>query len=108
MSHERFLWNKDRTEMVRVGAIKQIAIAEIGASYPTAPADRMPKRKPASPEKTTWVARVHFTRSTETMVLGIFDSLAEARQFVEGLQRHAEGRDESQLPLVRGGEAIVS
>lgn len=107
MSQERFLWNKDRTEMVRVGAIKQIAIAEIGGSYPTAPADRMPKRKPASPEKTTWVVRVHFTRSTDTMVLGIFDSLGEARQFVEGLQRHAEGSDEQQLPLLQGGDPVV-
>jgi hypothetical protein len=107
MSQERFLWNRDRTEMVRVGAIKQIAIAEIGASYSTAPADRMPKRKPPAPEKTTWVVRVHFARSTETMVLGIFDSLAEARQFVEGLQRHAEGRDEQQLPLSQGGDAVV-
>lgn len=107
MSQERFLWNRDRTEMVRVGAIKQIAIAEIGPSYPSATADRMPKRKPPAPEKTTWVVRVHFTRSTETMVLGIFDSLVEARQFVEGLQRHAEGRDEQQLPLLQGGDAIV-
>ncbi len=93
--------------MVRVGAIKQIAIAEIGASYPTAPADRMPKRKPANPEKTTWVVRVYFTRSTETMVLGIFDSLAEARLFVEGLKRHAEGEDEQQLPLAQGGDPVV-
>lgn len=107
MSQERFLWNRDRTEMVRVGAIKQIAIAEIGASYPTAPADRMPKRKPPTPEKTTWVVRVHFTRSTETMVLGIFDSLAEARQFVEGLQRHAEGRDDQQLPLLQSSDVVV-
>jgi hypothetical protein len=108
MSQERFLWNKDRTEMVRVGAIKQIAIAEIGASYPTAPADRMPRKRPATPEKTTWVVRAHFTRSTDTMVLGIFDSLAEARQFVEGLQRHAEGREEPQPPPMPGGDVIVS
>ena len=99
MNQERFLWNKDRTEMVRVGAIKHIAIAEIGGSYPTAPADRVPKRKPAAPEKITWVVRAHFTRSADTMVLGIFDSLAEARQFVEGLQRHAEGENDHDLLL---------
>jgi hypothetical protein len=108
MSEERFLWNRDRTEMVRVGAIKQISIAEIGGSYAPAPADRMPKRKPPIPEKATWVVRVLFTRSTETMVLGIFDSLAEARQFVEGLQRHAEGRDEQESPLLQGGDSVVS
>jgi hypothetical protein len=108
MSQERFLWNKDRTEMVRVGAIKQIAIAEIGANYPTAPADRMPRKKPSTPEKTTWVVRVHFTRTTDTMVLGIFDSLGEARQFVEGLQRQAEGREEPQPAPLPGGDVIVS
>ncbi|MBM4444697.1 MAG: hypothetical protein FJ020_05250 [Chloroflexi bacterium] len=108
MSQERFLWNKDRTEMVRVGAIKQIAIAEIGASYPTAPADRVPRKKPAAPEKTTWVVRCHFARSTDTMVLGVFDTLAEARQFVEGLQRHAEAREEPQPSPVPGGNAAVS
>jgi len=107
MSQERFLWNKERTEMVRVGAIKQIAIAEVGGSYPTAPADRVPKRKPPTPEKTTWVVRVHFVRSADTMVLGIFDSLAEARQFVEGLQRHAEGQEEPP-PSTPGGDVIVS
>jgi hypothetical protein len=41
MGEERFLWNKERTEMVRVGAIKQITIAEIGGgTYAPAPAER--------------------------------------------------------------------
>jgi hypothetical protein len=100
MSEGRFLWNKDRTEMVRVGAIKYIAIAEIGGGVHAAvPPERMPKKKLASAEKSGWVVRAHFIHSVETMVLGIFDSLEEARQFVEGLQRHVEGEDDHELLL---------
>lgn len=90
MSEERFLWNRDRTEMVRVGAIKQIAIAEIGGTYPAVPPERG-SRRPTTADKSTWVVRVHFIYSAETMVLGIFDSLDEARRFAEELRRHAEG-----------------
>jgi hypothetical protein len=100
MGEERFLWNKERTEMVRVGAIKQITIAEIGGgTYAPAPAERGPKKKPSGPEKSSWVVRVHFIQSVETFVMGIFDSLEEARQFVEGLQRHAEGENDHELLL---------
>ncbi len=108
MSEERFLWNKDRTEMVRVGAIKQIAIAEIGGTYAAVPPERMPKKRPSGAEKSTWVVRVHFIHSAETMVLGIFDSLDEARRFAEELQRHAEGSAGHEPSPRQGGGASIA
>lgn len=100
MGEEKFLWNKERTEMVRVGAIKQITIAEIGGgTYAPAPAERGPKKKPPAPEKSSWVVRVHFIQSVETFVMGIFDSQEEARGFVEELQRYAEGENDHELLL---------
>jgi len=52
MSGERFLWNEDRTEMVRVGAIKQIAIAEIGG-HASVPPERLPKKRLPNADEST-------------------------------------------------------
>ena len=103
MSEERFLWNKDRTEMVRVGVIKQITITEIGGgAYATVPAERAPKKPAVEKEKANWVVRAHLLQSPDTCVMGLFDTVDEARQFAEGLQRYAEGRDKDALPLPQG------
>jgi len=100
MSEERFLWNKDRTEMVRVGVIKQITITEIGGSaYAAAPGERAPKKPAAEKEKGSWVVRAHLIQGPDVCVMGLFDTVDEARQFAEGLQRYAEGKDKDALPL---------
>ena len=89
MSDERFIWNKDGTEMFRVGAIRQISIAEL-VPHAVDTGERAPKKPPA-PQLNNWVVRAFFVHSIDSMVLGVFDSLEEARTYVEELQRHAEG-----------------
>ena len=89
MSDERFIWNKDRTELFRAGAIRQISIAEL-VPHPVDTGERIPK-KPPVPQQSNWVVRAFFVHSIDAAVLGVFDNLEEARSYVEDLQRHAEG-----------------
>lgn len=89
MSEERFLWNKEHTEMFRAAAIRQIIIAEL-VPHSIDTGQRMP-RKPPGPQKSNWVVRAFFVHSVDNAVLGVFDSLEEARSYVDHLQRHAEG-----------------
>lgn len=88
MSAERFLWNKDHTEMFRVGAIRHICIAEL-VPHSVDTGERIPK-KPAVPQRNNWVVRAFFVHTVDSAVLGVFDSLEEARSYVDDLQRHAE------------------
>lgn len=89
MSEERFLWNKDHTEAFRAAAIRQINIAEL-VPHGVETGERTP-RKPPGPQKSNWVVRVFFVHSVDHAVMGVFDSLEEARSYVNDLQRHVEG-----------------
>jgi len=89
MSDERFVWNKERTEMFRVGSIRLISIAEL-VPHAVDTGDRPPKKQP-TPQRNNWVVRAFFVHSIDSVVLGVFDSLEEARSYVDDLQRHAEG-----------------
>ncbi len=89
MSEERFLWNKDRTEMLRAGAIRQISIAEL-VTHTAETGERIAKKSPV-PQRNNWVVRAFFAHSIDSAVLGVFDSLEEARSYLDDLQRHAEG-----------------
>jgi len=89
VSEERFLWNKDRTEMFRVGSIRLISIAEL-VPHAVDTVERPPKKQPV-PQRHNWVVRAFFVHSVDSAVLGVFDSLEEARSYLDDLQRHAEG-----------------
>jgi hypothetical protein len=81
MCKEKFFWNKDRTELLRAGAIKQITIEEFEGA----------QRKVAGAlEVGRWLVRASFIHGAGSSVLGNFDTPEEARGYVETIQRRVE------------------
>jgi hypothetical protein len=81
MYKEKFFWNKDRTEIFRAGAIKQITIEEL---------EGVQRKVAGAPEGGRWLVRASFIHGAGSSVLGNFNTPEEARGYVEQIQRRVE------------------